>query len=73
MLLKPLQIGPHTLAQPIALAPMAGVTDKPFRRLSREFGAGYGVSEMLSSRPELRQTRTSRHRCRRSCNSGRYP
>ena len=44
------------------VAPMAGITDRPFRRLARRFGAGLAVSEMLSSRPELRESRKSRLR-----------
>jgi tRNA-dihydrouridine synthase B len=54
-----LDIGPHPLSNPLALAPMAGVTDLPFRRLCRELGAGYVVGEMLSSDPRLRGTRKS--------------
>ncbi|MEE4175505.1 MAG: tRNA dihydrouridine synthase DusB [Xanthomonadales bacterium] len=54
-----LAIGPHTLPNPLALAPMAGVTDLPFRMLCRELGAGYVVGEMLSSDPRLRGTRKS--------------
>jgi tRNA-dihydrouridine synthase B len=41
---------------------MAGITDRPFRRLARRYGAALAVSEMLSSRPELRETRKSRLR-----------
>jgi tRNA-dihydrouridine synthase B len=41
---------------------MAGITDRPFRRLARRFGADLAVSEMVSSRPELRETRKSRLR-----------
>ena len=41
---------------------MAGITDRPFRQLARRFGAGLAVSEMLSSRPELRESRKSRLR-----------
>jgi tRNA-dihydrouridine synthase B len=52
-----MQIGPYTLANPIALAPMAGVTDRPFRQLCRELGAGYVVTEMVTSNPQLRHTR----------------
>ena len=52
-------IGPHALPNPLALAPMAGVTDLPFRMLCRELGAGYVVGEMLSSDPRLRGTRKS--------------
>ena len=52
-----MKIGPYTLPNPIALAPMAGVTDRPFRQLCRELGAGYVVTEMLTSNPQLRHTR----------------
>lgn len=54
-----MQIGPYTLPNPIALAPMAGVTDRPFRQLCRELGAGYVVTEMVTSNPQLRHTRQS--------------
>ena len=57
-----MQIGPYTLANPIALAPMAGVTDRPFRQLCRELGAGYVVTEMVSSNPKLKHTRKSKWR-----------
>jgi len=59
-----LQIGSLTLPNRVALAPMAGVTDLPFRRLCTEFGAGLAVAEMLSSNPELRDTRKSQWRSR---------
>jgi len=52
-----LQIGPYKLLNPVALAPMAGVTDLPFRRLCSELGAGLVVSEMISCKPELRHSR----------------
>jgi tRNA-dihydrouridine synthase B len=52
-----MQIGPYKLPNPLALAPMAGVTDRPFRQLCRELGAGYVVSEMVTSNPQLRHTR----------------
>jgi tRNA-dihydrouridine synthase B len=52
-----LQIGPYKLPNRVALAPMAGVTDLPFRRLCRELGAGLVVSEMISCNPRLRETR----------------
>jgi tRNA-dihydrouridine synthase B len=58
-----MHIGPHTLDNPIALAPMAGVTDLPFRKLCRQLGAGYVVGEMLSVDPSLRNTRKSMLRC----------
>ncbi len=51
-----LRIGPYSLKNRLVIAPMAGVTDRPFRKLCREFGAGHAVSEMLASRPELWQT-----------------
>ena len=54
-----MQIGPYKLPNPIALAPMAGVTDRPFRQLCRELGAGYVVTEMVTSNPQLRHTRKS--------------
>lgn len=44
-----MQIGPHQLANKLVLAPMAGVTDRPFRQLCREHGAGLAVSEMVTS------------------------
>jgi tRNA-dihydrouridine synthase B len=52
-------IGPYSLANRVALAPMAGVTDLPFRRLCARFGAGLVVSEMITSRPDLRGSRKS--------------
>jgi tRNA-dihydrouridine synthase B len=48
-----MNIGPHLLANNVFAAPMAGVTDRPFRRLCRQLGAGYAVSEMVTSRREL--------------------
>jgi len=54
-----MKIGPFKLPNPIALAPMAGVTDRPFRQLCRELGAGYVVTEMVTSNPQLRHTRKS--------------
>ena len=56
-----MNIGPHTLANNLFVAPMAGVTDRPFRQLCRQLGAGYAVSEMVTSRRELWNTlKTSR-------------
>ena len=51
----PLQIGPLKVWPPVVLAPMAGVTNYPFRKLCREFGAGLYVSEMISARGLLEQ------------------
>jgi len=56
-----MQIGPHSLPNRLFVAPMAGVTDRPFRQLCRAFGAGYAVSEMVTSRKDLWHTlKTSR-------------
>ena len=56
-----MNIGPHILANNLFVAPMAGVTDRPFRQLCRHLGAGYAVSEMVTSRRELWNTlKTSR-------------
>ena len=52
-------IGPYKIDPPLILAPMAGVTDKPFRLLCKRLGAGYAVSEMTSSDPRLWRTRKS--------------
>ncbi|MFV2030966.1 MAG: tRNA dihydrouridine synthase DusB [Gammaproteobacteria bacterium] len=55
-------IGPYTFQNRLVLAPMAGVTDRPFRQLCRSLGAGMAVSEMITSRPDLRQSRKTRLR-----------
>ncbi len=60
--LAPLKIGPYTLSSPFVLAPMAGVTDAPFRRICRQFGAGMTTSEMTTADISLWQTKKSRHR-----------
>ena len=52
-----MQIGAHVLRNALFVAPMAGVTDRPFRILARRLGAGLAVSEMVASRPELRGSR----------------
>ena len=62
-----MHIGDYRIDTPVALAPMAGITDKPFRRLARAYGAGYAVSEMISDDPSLRHTRKT---LRRSDHSG---
>ena len=48
-----MRIGPIELPNPLFVAPMAGVTDRPFRQLCKRLGAGYAVSEMVTSRREL--------------------
>lgn len=56
-----MRLGPYTLPNALFVAPMAGVTDRPFRRLCKQLGAGYAVSEMVTSRPDLRDSlKTSR-------------
>ncbi len=56
-----MNLGPFVLPNALFVAPMAGVTDRPFRQLCREFGAGYAVSEMVTSRRDLWHTlKTSR-------------
>ena len=56
-----MQIGQYTLPNALFVAPMAGVTDRPFRQLCKQLGAGYAVSEMVTSRPDLMKSlKTSR-------------
>jgi tRNA-dihydrouridine synthase B len=56
------RIGPYALPSPVVLAPMAGVTDRPFRVLCRSLGAGLAASEMITSDMRLWQTPKSRQR-----------
>ena len=56
-----MQLGAFTLPNALFVAPMAGVTDRPFRKLCKRLGAGYAVSEMVTSRPDLQDSlKTSR-------------
>jgi tRNA-dihydrouridine synthase B len=57
-----MRIGRYVLRNNLFVAPMAGVTDRPFRRLCKRFGAGLAVSEMVASDPRLRATEKSRRR-----------
>lgn len=52
-----MQIGSHSLNNKLILAPMAGITDRPFRELCRQFGVGLAVSEMVASNPTLQKHR----------------
>ncbi len=58
----PIFIGPYRIEPNVVLAPMAGVTDKPFRMLCKRLGAGLCVSEMTTSDPRLWKTEKSLHR-----------
>ena len=58
-LLKPINVGPVRIGAPVILAPMTGVTDLPFRRVVKRYGAGLTVSEMIASQAMIRETRQS--------------
>lgn len=57
-----MQIGPYVLKNNLIVAPMAGVTDRPFRTLAKYFGAGHAVSEMMTSDKTLRMNKKSLYR-----------
>lgn len=61
--LAPINIGPLTIAQPVLLAPMTGVTDLPFRTIVKRYGAGLTVTEMIASQAMVRETRQSIQKC----------
>jgi tRNA-dihydrouridine synthase B len=65
-----MNIGHHTLANNLFAAPMAGVTDRPFRQLCKQLGAGYAVSEMVTSRPDLWGTRKTTRRANHDGEAG---
>ncbi|MCW5751416.1 MAG: tRNA dihydrouridine synthase DusB [Alphaproteobacteria bacterium] len=56
---RPIEVGPVRIEDPVILAPMSGVTDMPFRRLVKRAGAGLVVSEMIASAAMIRETRQS--------------
>jgi tRNA-dihydrouridine synthase B len=60
---KPIQIGPVRIEAPVILAPMTAVTDLPFRRAVRRYGAGLTVTEMIASQAMVRETRQSLQKC----------
>ena len=57
--LAPISIGPVRIDTPVILAPMTGVTDRPFRRIVKRYGAGLTVTEMIASQAMIRETRQS--------------
>lgn len=61
-LLTPLKIGNQTISNRLIVAPMAGVTDNPFRRLCKDFGAGHAVSEMIIADTALYARKKSLYR-----------
>jgi tRNA-dihydrouridine synthase B len=58
-----IKIGSYELTAPVILAPMSGVTDKPFRKVVRKFGAPLLVTEMVASRSMIIQTKQSMQKC----------
>ncbi len=68
--LKPIRVGNITIAEPVLLAPMAGVTDLPFRRIVRKFGAGLVTSEMIASQAMIRSCRKTVRMSRRGDDEG---
>jgi tRNA-dihydrouridine synthase B len=57
--LSPISIGPISIEAPVILAPMTGVTDRPFRKIVKRYGAGLTVTEMIASQAIIRETRQS--------------
>ncbi|MGE5722535.1 MAG: tRNA dihydrouridine synthase DusB [Sphingomonadales bacterium] len=57
--LAPISVGPVRIETPVVLAPMTGVTDRPFRRITKLYGAGLTVTEMIASQAMIRETRQS--------------
>ncbi len=56
---SPISVGPIAIEAPVILAPMTGVTDRPFRRIVKRYGAGLTVTEMIASQAMIRETRQS--------------
>lgn len=69
--LKPIHIGPILLDCPVLLAPMSGVSDMPFRKMVKKFGAGLVVSEMIASVAMIRDVRKTFMRAKKG--QGEYP
>ena len=68
--LKTINIGKRALENPVILAPMSGVTDMPFRRLVKKFGAGLVVSEMIASQAMIRECRKTMQMSQRAPDEG---
>jgi tRNA-dihydrouridine synthase B len=68
--LQPIRLGGATLESPVILAPMSGVTDKPFRRIVRKFGAELTVTEMLASKAVIREHRKTLKMAEREADEG---
>ncbi|KAF1052761.1 MAG: tRNA-dihydrouridine(20/20a) synthase [Burkholderia gladioli] len=63
-------LGSHVLRNNLFVAPMAGVTDRPFRQLCKRLGAGYAVSEMVASNPQLWKSEKTMRRANRANHTG---
>lgn len=70
--LPPIRVGAITLESPVILAPMSGVTDMPFRKTVRKFGAGLVVTEMIASQAMIRECRKTLQMIQRSDDEGRW-
>src|SRR5882762_9795503 len=68
--LKPIEIGAVRIDVPVILAPMSGVSDMPFRRLVKSFGAGLVVSEMIASQAMIRECRKTMQMATRAADEG---
>ena len=68
--LQPIRLGGVTLESPVILAPMSGVTDRPFRRIVRKFGAELVVTEMLASKAVVREHRKTLRMSEREADEG---
>ncbi len=68
--LQPIRLGGVTLKSPVILAPMSGVTDRPFRRIVRNFGAELVVTEMLASKAVVREHRKTLRMAEREADEG---
>ncbi len=68
--LRPIRLGGVTLQSPVVLAPMSGVTDRPFRGIVRKFGAGLVVTEMLASKAVVREHRKTLRMLEREAGEG---